>query len=66
MKSIIDDIIEGNAITKQTGNALTQDVIKLNSTRCCYNSSNRFMSKNYMTKLTLKLTETVEIQQHLL
>ena len=26
MKSIIDDIIEGNAITKQTGNALTQDV----------------------------------------
>ena len=32
MKSIIDDIIEGNAITKQTGNALTQDVSKPNST----------------------------------
>ena len=32
MKSIIDDIIEGSAITKQTGNALTQDVSKPNST----------------------------------
>ena len=32
MKSILDDIIEGNAITRQTGNTLTQDVSKPLST----------------------------------
>ena len=53
MKSIIDDIIEGNSITRQTGNTLTQDVSKPNSTAAV---------STIVTNLTQELYDKIDFE----